>query len=84
MPAAEQRPFGGSLSFDGREVGPAAVPRAYERWTRTVPDALTSSFAAIPCPDVPGLPPHLRGRYVVSVRVAYTASRGEGEGTARC
>lgn len=73
------RLYGGSLSFDGREVDPAAVLRAYERWTRTVPDTLTSSFAAVPYPDVPGLPPHLRGRYVVSVRVAYTGGRGEGE-----
>ena len=69
--------YGGSLSFDGREVDPAAVLRAYEAWTRTVPDTLTSSFAAVPYPDLPGLPPHLRGRYVVSVRVAYTGADGD-------
>jgi hypothetical protein len=73
------RLYGGSLSFDGREVDPVAVLRTYERWTRTVPDTLTSSFAAVPYPDVPGLPPGLRGRYVVSVRVAYTGDGGEGE-----
>nr|BBJ53567.1 oxidoreductase [Streptomyces avermitilis] len=71
------RLYGGSLAFDGREVDPAAVLRAYERWTRTVPDGLTSSFAAVPYPDLPGLPPHLRGRHVLSVRVAYTGSDGE-------
>ena len=69
--------YGGSLAFDGREVDPAALLRAYEEWTGTVPDALTSSFAAVPYPDVPGLPPHLRGRYVVSVRVAYTGTDGD-------
>ncbi|MFF4499869.1 FAD-binding oxidoreductase [Streptomyces sp. NPDC001401] len=69
--------YGGSLAFDGREVDPAAVLRAYEEWTRTVPDGLTSSFAAVPYPDIPALPPHLRGRYVVSVRVAYTGTGGE-------
>lgn len=69
--------YGGSLAFDGREVDPAAVLRAYEEWTRTVPDGLTSSFAAVPYPDVPALPPHLRGRYVVSVRVAYTGADGD-------
>ncbi|MET8806715.1 FAD-binding oxidoreductase [Streptomyces sp. NPDC004546] len=69
--------YGGSLAFDGRAVDPAAVLRAYEAWTRTVPDGLTSSFAAVPYPDLPALPPHLRGRYVVSVRVAHTGADGE-------
>ncbi|WTI39219.1 FAD-binding oxidoreductase [Streptomyces sp. NBC_00589] len=72
------RLYGGSLDFDGREVDPVAALRAYERWTRTVPDGLTSSFAAVPYPDVPGMPPHLRGRYVISVRVAYTGTAAEG------
>ncbi|MFF4058454.1 FAD-binding oxidoreductase [Streptomyces sp. NPDC001668] len=71
-----RRLYGGSLAFDGRAVGPAAVLRAYEEWTRTVPSTLTSSFAAVPYPDLPALPPHLRGRYVVSVRVAYTGADG--------
>ena len=69
--------YGGSLAFDGGEVDPKALLEAYEEWTRTVPDALTSSFAAVPYPDLPGLPPHLRGRYVVSVRVAYTGTDGD-------
>ncbi|MGW1746444.1 FAD-binding oxidoreductase [Streptomyces sp. NPDC002092] len=69
--------YGGSLAFDGRQVDPAALLRAYEQWTRTVPDGLTSSFTAVPYPDIPALPPHLRGRYVVSVRVAYTGAKGE-------
>ncbi|MEV0220222.1 FAD-binding oxidoreductase [Streptomyces sp. NPDC050704] len=73
------RLYGGSLAFDGREVDPAAALRAYERWTATVPDGLTSSFAAVPYPDIPALPPHLRGRYVISVRVAYTGSGADGE-----
>ena len=69
--------YGGSLAFDGREVAPRALLRAYEEWTRTVPSTLTSSFAAVPYPDLPALPPHLRGRYVVSVRVAYTGTDGD-------
>ncbi|MCI3269626.1 FAD-binding oxidoreductase [Streptomyces cylindrosporus] len=68
--------YGGSVAFDGRETDPAALLRAYEEWTRTVPDGLTSSFAAVPYPDLPALPPQLRGRYVVSVRVAYTGTDG--------
>jgi FAD/FMN-containing dehydrogenase len=71
------RLYGGSLAFDGRRVDPAEALRAYEAWTRTVPDGLTSSFAAVPYPDVPALPERLRGRYVLSVRVAYTGADGE-------
>jgi FAD/FMN-containing dehydrogenase len=73
------RLYGGSLAFDGGQVDPAAVLRAYERWTRTVPDSLTSSFAAVPYPDIPAMPPQLRGRYVISVRVAYTGTAAEGQ-----
>ncbi|MGW0738742.1 FAD-binding oxidoreductase [Streptomyces sp. NPDC002817] len=69
--------YGGSLAFDGLRVDPAAVLRAYQAWTRTVPDGLSSSFAAVPYPDLPALPPHLRGRYVLSVRVAHTGADGE-------
>ncbi|WP_327404079.1 FAD-binding oxidoreductase [Streptomyces sp. NBC_01288] len=76
--APVRRLYGGSLAFDGREVDPTALLRAYEEWTRTVPDELTSSFAAVPYPDIPALPPHLRGRYVLSVRVAYTGTGDEG------
>ncbi|MCW8099540.1 FAD-binding oxidoreductase [Streptomyces tauricus] len=74
-----KRLYGGALAFDGRAVDPVAALRAYEHWTATVPDALTSSFAAVPYPDVPALPPHLRGRYVVSVRVAHTGTAADGE-----
>ncbi|PSM43587.1 FAD-linked oxidoreductase [Streptomyces dioscori] len=77
--APVSRLYGGALAFDGRAVDPVAALRAYERWTETVPDALTSSFAAVPYPDVPALPPQLRGRYVVSVRVAYTGTAADGE-----
>ncbi|EST24764.1 hypothetical protein M878_30020 [Streptomyces roseochromogenus subsp. oscitans DS 12.976] len=81
--------YGGSLAFDGRAVDPAALLRAYEAWTRTSPtlgsaraggppsDGLTSSFAAVPYPDLPALPPHLRGTYVVSIRVACTGADGD-------
>ncbi|GAA1922713.1 FAD-binding oxidoreductase [Streptomyces durmitorensis] len=73
------RLYGGAIEFDGREVDPGRVLRAYEAWTRTVPDELTSSVAALVYPDMPQLPPHLRGRYLVTVRVAYTGSEAAGE-----
>ncbi|MEV0121878.1 FAD-binding oxidoreductase [Streptomyces sp. NPDC050703] len=73
------RLYGGALAFDGRETDPAALLAGYERWTRTLPDALTSSLAALLYPDIPQLPPQLRGRYLVAVRVAFTGPAAEGE-----
>ncbi|MEU7582479.1 FAD-binding oxidoreductase [Streptomyces sp. NPDC041068] len=73
------RVFGGAIAFDGREVDTSALLRGYEAWTRTVPDEVTSSVLALVYPDIPQLPPHLRGRYLVSVHVAFTGSAAEGE-----
>lgn len=73
------RLYGGSLAFDGDGEAGAEVLRRYLEWTRTVPEALTSSVAALVYPDVPQMPEPMRGRYVVSVRVAYTGSAAEGE-----
>ncbi|MFF3642388.1 FAD-binding oxidoreductase [Streptomyces sp. NPDC002564] len=73
------RLYGGALAFDGREVDPADVLRGYERWTRTLPDEVTSSLAALVYPDLPQLPPHLRGRYLLLIRIASTGSAADGE-----
>jgi FAD/FMN-containing dehydrogenase len=73
------RLYGGFLGYDGRATDPADILRAYAQWTTTVPAGLTSSLAALVYPDLPMLPPHLRGQYVVSVRVAFTGSAEEGE-----
>ncbi|GGO55599.1 FAD-binding oxidoreductase [Streptomyces lasiicapitis] len=73
------RLYGGALAFDGRAVDPAAILRAYTAWTETVPDEVTSSVAALVYPDLPMLPEALRGRYLVTVRVAYTGSAEDGE-----
>ncbi len=74
-----ERLYGGSLAFDGDGEAGAEVLRRYPEWTRTLPDALTSSVAALVYPDVPQVPEPMRGRYVISVRVAYTGSAAEGE-----
>ncbi|WP_199782914.1 FAD-binding oxidoreductase [Streptomyces alboniger] len=73
------RLYGGSIAFDGRTTPPDALLRGYEEWTRTLPEELTSSLAAVVYPDIPQLPPPLRGRYLVSVRVAFTGPAAEGE-----
>ncbi|MFJ8868643.1 FAD-binding oxidoreductase [Streptomyces sp. NPDC102473] len=71
------RLYGGSLAFDG-DAAPEVLRRWLE-WTRTVPETCTSSVAALRYPDMPQLPEALRGRYVVSVRVAYTGTTADGE-----
>lgn len=73
------RLYGGALTFDGRAVDPAAALRAYTDWTSSLPDEVTSSVAALVYPDLPMLPEALRGRYLVTVRVAYTGGVEEGE-----
>lgn len=71
------RLYGGSLAFDG-DTAPEVL-RRYLEWTRAVPETCTSSVAALRYPDMAGLPAALRGRYVVSVRVAYTGGAADGE-----
>ncbi|MEU5581330.1 FAD-binding oxidoreductase [Streptomyces huasconensis] len=73
------RLYGGAITFDGATTDPTALLRGYEEWTRTLPEELTSSLAAVVYPEIPQLPPHLRGRYLVSVRVAFTGPADEGE-----
>ncbi|WUW24095.1 FAD-binding protein [Streptomyces sp. NBC_01463] len=73
------RLYGGSIAFGGDGEAGAQVLRRYLEWARSVPAALTSSVGALVYPDLPQVPAELRGRYVVSVRVAYTGSAAEGE-----
>ncbi|MFF4185700.1 FAD-binding oxidoreductase [Streptomyces sp. NPDC001691] len=72
------RLYGGQLSFDGTELGERVLAR-YLRWTATVPDTVTSSLQTIQWPDAAWAPPAVRGRYVVTVRLAFTGDAEEGE-----
>ncbi|MEV8002507.1 FAD-binding oxidoreductase [Streptomyces parvus] len=72
-----ERLYGGAIAFDGERA--AEVMARYLEWTRTVPETLTSSLSALPYPDLPQVPEEVRGRYVVSVRVAFTGDAAEGE-----
>lgn len=71
------RLYGGALLFDGglREE----VVRTYLDWVETVPDTLTSSLAVMVYPDLEQVPAFLRGRYTLSIRVAFTGDEAEGE-----
>jgi FAD/FMN-containing dehydrogenase len=72
-----ERLYGGGLYFDGAAA--REILGAYLRWTRTVPEEMTSSLALVPLPDLPSLPPPLRGRYVVHVRIAFLGDPAAGE-----
>ncbi|MFZ0217998.1 MAG: BBE domain-containing protein, partial [Candidatus Dormiibacterota bacterium] len=69
--------WGGALFFDGQHA--PAVLAAYRQWTAALPDELTSSVALLAYPDLPMLPAALRGRYVASVRLAFTGEPEVGE-----
>lgn len=72
-----ERLYGGSLFFDGEYA--EDVVNAWQRWTATVPEEMTSSLAMVPFPDIPVLPEPLRGRHAVSIRIAYTGDAESGE-----
>lgn len=69
--------YGGGLYFDGAAA--EEILGAYLRWTETLPEEMTSSLALVPLPELPTLPPPLRGRYVVHVRIAYLGDAATGE-----
>jgi hypothetical protein len=69
--------FGGGLYFATELI--EDVTRQYLRWTATVPDEMSSSFAVIPFPPIPALPEPIRGRHVVHVRVAYLGDARSGD-----
>jgi len=54
------------------------VAHAWARWTRTVPDTVTTSLRVMSFPPLPELPPFLSGRSVVVIDGAYAGSADEG------
>ncbi|MFD7847234.1 FAD-binding oxidoreductase [Nocardia sp. NPDC059764] len=71
------RVYGGQLQFDTALIAPAL--EAWRRWTREVPETVTSAITMLTFPDIPQLPPHLRGRYVATINIAFTGAEEEGE-----
>ncbi|PSL03581.1 FAD/FMN-containing dehydrogenase [Haloactinopolyspora alba] len=72
------RLYGGGLFFTGD--ADAEVVHTWRQWTETVPESMNSSLALMHLPDVEAIPPHLRGRYVVHIRIAYTGTAEAGAG----
>jgi hypothetical protein len=69
--------YGGSQFFAAEHI--AAVLRAWIDWTKSVPEAATSSVAIMRLPPLPFIPEPMRGRTVMSLRYAFVGDAGEGE-----
>ncbi|MFH8973770.1 bagremycin/ferroverdin biosynthesis FAD-dependent oxygenase BagG/FevA2 [Streptomyces sp. NPDC017890] len=72
-----ERLYGGGLFFAGEAA--AEVLHAWREWAASAPEDLTSSLALLRLPDVEAIPPFLRGRLTVHVRIAYLGSAEDGE-----
>ncbi len=69
--------YGGSLFFDTPLLQSGL--EAWRVWLDTVPDEVTSTAVMVPLPDLPVLPPPLRGRHVLSIRATSTGPADEAE-----
>ena len=70
--------YGGRLVFSSSDI-PALVG-GYQAWLaeNVVADELTTSLALLRLPDVPALPPALRGRTVGALRIGYVGDAEAG------
>ena len=71
------RIFGGQLVF-GTALIPDAV-KAWRAWTANAPETVTSSLTLVRFPDLPVLPPQLRGHFVASLRLVSTDTTEQSE-----
>lgn len=72
-----RRVFGGGIYYPGASA--PDVVRQFARWAPDLPFEAGTSIALLRLPDSPGVPPPLRGQFVVSVRFAYTGPARDGE-----
>jgi hypothetical protein len=68
--------YGGSVIYDGADA--SVVLRAWRTWAPALPEEMTTSVAILRLPDRDTVPPPLRGRTVVHLRVAHLASAESG------
>ncbi|WAC93564.1 FAD-binding oxidoreductase [Mycobacterium sp. Aquia_213] len=70
--------YAGALFYSGRHT--RQVLEAYRDLTASAPDELTTGFALLNLPPLPGLPPFMKGQLTVSVRVSYVGDAQVGSG----
>ena len=71
------RLYGGDLVFAATDA--AAVLHAYGGWCASLPDEVTTGAGLLRLPDLPGLPPPLRGTCTLHVFIASTRPAEETE-----
>ena len=73
--------YGGGLFFDGEHA--AEVLTRFAECTAIAPRELTLSVAFVAFPDLPALPPPIRGRFCGQVRVAHLGGAAAADTTER-
>ncbi len=63
--------YGGQVYFDGAAAG--RLMRAWRDWAAALPDTASTSIALVNLPPLPGVPPLLAGRPMITVRYASVA-----------
>lgn len=69
--------YAGSLFYDGPNV--EAALRAWTDWLPTAPASVTTSVALMNMPPIEEIPEPFRGRFLLSLRFAFTGDPAEGE-----
>lgn len=69
--------YAGHLVFAGSHA--RAVLGAWQSWTRALPEQMSTSIALMRLPDLPHVPPPLRGTLSLHLRVAYSGDPVVGE-----
>ncbi|MBV9292833.1 MAG: FAD-binding oxidoreductase [Frankiales bacterium] len=70
------RLYGGAIFYDAADM--PAVLHAWREWVETVPEEMTSSVALLRLPDIDVVPPPLRGRLTLHLRISYVGSAEDG------
>ncbi|MEU8226653.1 FAD-binding oxidoreductase [Kribbella sp. NPDC048915] len=68
--------YGGSVIFDTADL--AGVLTTWTEWTKTLPDAATTSVVVLRLPPLDVVPEPLRGKTALSVRFAYVGDPEQG------
>jgi hypothetical protein len=71
------RLYAGSMFYSGKRA--RDVLEAYRRFTKTAPEEKSSGVALLNFPPLPHLPPFMRGKLAVSVRVSYVGDAETGK-----
>ena len=71
------RLYGGAIYFPGDRT--ADVLRVWADWHPSTPETMVTSIAVMRMPAMTGVPEPVRGKFLVSVRIAYNGTTADGE-----